>query len=126
MAARVKYPPPHEQLLQLARWAKWAGLSFEGFWADAVRPGRPAVTWAWPEEKRPDGCVVWPRDTTDRNISIAATLGAKDGWRRAYSGIEASRGDRAIERLRPVLEAVAARAAAEDRPEPALRAVTAA
>lgn len=126
MAARAKYPPPHEQLLLCAQWARWADMTFEEFWAEAVRPGKPAVTWAMPEDRRPANCIIWPRDTADRNISIAATLGAMDGWRRAYERIPPSKGDRAIERLRPLLDGLAARVSAEEGPERSLRAVVAA
>lgn len=108
MAAPAKYPAPHEQLLALARRARLEGLAFEEFWERAVRPGRPAVTWATPIERRPAGCVVWPRDTRDRNVSISATLDAMSGWRRAYLGLPAPRAEAALLRLRPLLDAIAA------------------
>lgn len=108
MAARTKYPEPHRQLLALATRARTEGLAFDAFWERARRPGRPPVTWATAEEDRPRGCVIWPRDTTDRNISIAATDGARDGWRRAYEGIRAPRKEEALNVLRPGLEALEA------------------
>lgn len=107
MAARAKYPASHEQLFALARKAKTRGLSFDEFWQLAVRPDQPAVTWATPAEERPRGCVVWPRDTQDRNISIAATKGAREGWLRAYQGLPPSRHEAALNVLRPGLAALA-------------------
>lgn len=104
MAAPCRYPAAHEQLLMLAREAKQEGLSFEEFWERAVRPGRSPVTWSTPESRRPEGCVVWPRDTNDRNVSIAATTAARAGWRRAYEGVPAPRRERALLSLRPGLE----------------------
>lgn len=107
MTAHARYPPTHEQLLELAREAKREGLSFAAFWQRAMRPGRTAVTWAVAPERRPEGCVIWPRDTTDRNISIAATLGAREGWRRSYQGLPPTRTEAALARLQPMLAELA-------------------
>lgn len=107
MAARAKYPAPHEQLSALAREARLAGISFDEFWEEAIRPGQSPVTWQTPEDLRPYGAVIWPRDTTDRNISIAATLGAREGWKRAYDRLPPHKGEKALARLRPGLEALA-------------------
>lgn len=104
MAARAKYPATHEQLFALAEQARLAGVPFEEWWEEAVRPGQPAVTWNTPEPLRPYGAVVWSNDTGDRNLSIAVTLGAREGWRRAYNRLPPSRGEEALKRLRPVLE----------------------
>jgi len=106
MAAHARYPAAHEQLLILAREARAEGLSFEAFWKRAVRPGMTPVTWAKDPEKRPPHCVIWPRDTTDRGISIAATLGAKTGWKRAYNQLPPNRGEAALIRLAPELESL--------------------
>lgn len=124
MAARAKYPASHEQLSALARLARLEGLSFEEFWARAVRPEERPVTWASAPGDRPGGCVVWPRDTTDRNISIAATLGARDGWRRAYEGLTPTRQEAALSVIRPALEALAE--VAEERQEQETRQLEAA
>ena len=106
MAAKAKYPPAHEQLFALAKKARARGLSFDDFWAEARRPEVPPVTWATDAKDRPRGAVVWPRDTTDRNISIAATDGAKDGWKRAYEKLPPLKHERALVTLRPGLEAL--------------------
>ena len=117
MAAPQKYPTAHAQLRELAEMALLDGMPFDTFWQMAVRPGLPAVTWATPEDRRPAGCVVWPRDTFDRNCSIGATLESRDTWRRAYEGCAPTRAERALLVLRPGLEALAEvsgeRAAAE-------------
>jgi hypothetical protein len=129
MAARMKYPTAHHQLRELAEMALLEGTPFEVFWADAIRPGLPAITWATPLERRPGGCVVWPRDTFDRNCSIGATLDARDTWRRAYEGCAPTRSERALDQLRPVWEAmadVAERRAEVDRGLPSVVAVASA
>jgi hypothetical protein len=111
MPAPTKYPVAHEQLLELARAARAEGMDFDSFWERAVRPGMVAITWARPEEKRPVGCVVWPSDTADRQIAVAATLGAREGWRRAYDQIPMKAREAALGRIRPGLEALAERRA---------------
>jgi hypothetical protein len=105
MAARSKYPAPHEQLLVLARRARIRGLPFEDFWEEAVRPDLPPVMWQTPPEKRPSACVIWPNDTQDRNLSRAATEDARSGWRRAYEGLPPAREEVALARLGPLLDA---------------------
>lgn len=84
MAAKRKYPTPREQLLELALSAKERRLSFGAFWEEAVRPGKPPVTRRHPNP--PPSCVIWPSDTADRNAERQGTLGAREGWRRAYEG----------------------------------------
>jgi hypothetical protein len=108
VAARARYPSAHEQLLGLAVVAREEGLAFAAFWARAVRPSKPPVTWQTPEERRPYGCVVWPRDTTDRNAARAVTDSAevRSGWMRAYEGWAPTRGDLALQTLAPWLQLV--------------------
>lgn len=115
MAAHAKYPAVHAQLLELARLARAEGLPFEEFWRRAMRPGERSVTWGVESGRRPVGAVVWPRDTADRNVALAATRGARDGWRRAYDQLPPRRSEAALERLRPELEALAKAAERADR-----------
>jgi len=84
------------------------GTPFEEFWRRAVRPGCPPVTWGTPIEKRPAGCVVWPRDTDDRKLYRDVTEDCKDGWRRAYEGVAPTPGEHALLRLAPWFEALLA------------------
>ena len=104
MPAPQKNPPAHEQLFTLAVLARREGRSFEDFWRLAVRPGEPAVTWATPAHGRPARCIVWPRDTRDRQLSRAATNEAKEGWRRAYEGEPPSGPEKALALLAPLFE----------------------
>lgn len=106
MPAPAKYPVPHEQLYALAVVARRKGVDFDDFWEEAIRPGLPAVTWAKAEELRPVGAVVWPSDTADRAIAVAATIGARVGWRRAYDKLPLKPREAALERIRPVLEGI--------------------
>ena len=62
------------------------------------------MTVATPPARRPLGAVVWPRDTYDRGVCREATLGAREGWRRAYEGEEPSRAEHALRMLAPYLE----------------------
>lgn len=104
MAARPRYPSAHEQLLVLALEARASGASFDVFWKRALRPGRAPVTWAVPAEVRPAGCIVWPRDTKDRNVSrdVTCSREVREGWRRAYEGVPPTRADVALQALSPV------------------------
>lgn len=109
MAARARYPSTHEQLLDLAIRALGEGLPFVAFWDRAVRPGRAPVTWGTDRDRRPYGCVIWPRDTVDRNLSREVTMSAavRQCWERAYLGLAPTRGDLAIQALAPALVALA-------------------
>lgn len=118
MAAHAKYPTAHAQLLALARRARLEGVAFEVFWERAVRPGLPPVIWRTPVEMRPAGCVVWPNDTHDRGTSQTATVGAKEGWQRAYEGLPAPQREHALERLRPMLDRFAEDACGNGAAEP--------
>lgn len=111
MAAQAKYPATHEQLFVLAREARLAGVAFAKWWREAVRPGLPPVTWRMAEDVRPFGCVVWPNDSADRDISVAVTLAARDGWRRAYDRLPPRKGELALSRLAPAIEGLAEREA---------------
>jgi hypothetical protein len=104
MAARMKYPAAHEQLFVLAVRARREGRSFEAFWGAAIRPGRSPITVGTPDP--PEDAVRWPRDSTDRNVSIRASVAARDGWRRAYEGMEPTGPERALILLAPLLSAI--------------------
>lgn len=104
MAAPARYPTSHAQLRALAEEARREGVPFEDFWDRAVRPDQPPVTYYKPECERPADCVVWPRDTTDRNLARAATEDAKEGWRRAYLNLPAPSSERALTILSPILD----------------------
>lgn len=108
MAAPRKYPPPHEQLLWLAKAALKRSEPFDFFWLEAVRPGQPAITWATAPADRPFGCVVWPRDTFDRNNCIAATVdeNVREGWRRAYEGAPPTVQEAALIRIGPSISRI--------------------
>lgn len=103
MAARARYPTPHAQLLELATDAKLRGEEFEDFWERAVRPGVSPVSYRTPEADRPRGVIIWPADTTDRNLARRATDEAKEGWRRAYDGVSPTREEQALRILAPIL-----------------------
>lgn len=106
MPPGARYPRAHEQLGRLAREAREEGLDFDAFWQRAVRPGMRAITWMDDETTRLEGAVVWPSDYEDRQVTVAATLAAEQGWRRAYDGHEPTRQERALRRLGPVLDAI--------------------
>lgn len=105
MAAHQRYPSVHEQLRCLALEARAAGMEFEEFWLEAVRPGLPPVTWRTPPSRRPEGCVVWPNDTFDRQCVRDATLAedVMEGWRRAYDVEPPLRREAALTVLAPML-----------------------
>lgn len=105
MAARMKYAPAHSQMLDLAVVARREGLSFDEFWVRAVRPGRSPVTVG--TEDPPRGAIRWPRDSGDRAVAITATNAARDGWRRAYEGLEPSGPERALALLSPWIDRLA-------------------
>lgn len=108
MAAPQKYPTAHLQLRELAELALLDGTPFDVFWERAVRPGRSPVTWASsppPDEvaRILNECVIWPRDTFDRNVSMVAILDSREAWRRAYEGVPPTRFERALIVLAPVI-----------------------
>lgn len=75
--------------------ARREGTSFDDFWKRAVRPGlSPLITT---ETKDPPAeAVVWPRDSADRAVALAASRAAKEHWRRAYDGEPQTPGERAF------------------------------
>lgn len=105
MAAHQRYPSVHEQLRDLARAAQAACMPFDVFWEEAVRPGLPPVTWRTPEARRPEGCVIWPNDTFDRQCVRDATVAedVREGWRRAYYLHPPLRREAALTVLAPML-----------------------
>lgn len=99
MGAPKRYPVAHtEQLFLLAVRAREAGLDFELFWLEAIRPGQKPITWAVPEQHRPLGCVVWPRDTEDRETARRSVMdpAVKEAWRAAYMREPERSVDRAV------------------------------
>lgn len=127
MPAHARYPSPHNQLLELAVAAKQRGLPFEEFWREAVRPRRckdcehetiqiecprcggktvgPAPLIVSGSE-RPPGAVLWPTDTKDRRTWLYGVDESREAWRRAYEKAEAPKAERALVRLRPVIDAI--------------------
>ena len=122
MPARARYESPSAQLLRLAVQARADGLDFAAFWHRALRPGQPLVTRH--RSLLPEGCVVWPRDTFDRQNDMRAIYSTKRAWRRAYEGLPPTRGDLAVQALGPALSGFAVmgeRESAHER-EPAVAA----
>lgn len=113
MPAIAQYPTAWAQMSDLAAAAKRRGLSFEEFWAGAVRPGRPPITWRVPEGKRPDGAVVWANDTQTRKDDQAAVNQTRDGWERAYLRAPQLKREEALPRLLSLFDRAATLRAAE-------------
>lgn len=111
MAPQPTYEPPHVQLGRLLLAARRRGLSFDEAWNEAVRPGKTVVMTNTPNP--PAGAVRWPSDRNDRVTWQAATLDAKDGWRRAYDREPPSKQEAALALLAPGLDALGE--VAEDR-----------
>lgn len=94
MAPPRLYQLPNEQLVELLRGSRDAGLSFEQAWQRAVRPGRPVVMTN--TKDAPAGAVRWPTDSSDRIAWQEAISGAKDAFRRAYQQRPATRREEAV------------------------------
>lgn len=126
MPAVAKYEPVHVQLLGLAVLARQRGLTFEEFWREACRPATcfhcmrgtllpkcphcerrinrpPTITTVDPA---PDTAIRFPTDTADKRASIGALEDTKDGWHRAYEGIEPTRREQALILLSPILDEI--------------------
>lgn len=101
VAARRVHLSPAEQMVLLARSARSRGLTFEQWWAEAVRPDLPAILTSHSMKGKhvPDDCVLWPSDGPEKKEWRNATLEAKDGWRRAYERMEPLTRERALLRL---------------------------
>ena len=96
MPAPAKYPTPPAQLLLLAIRARAVPDPFVEFWLSAIRPGTsPPITIKTPPASRPEGAVVWPRDSYDRSVWQEAMYSAEEGWRRAYERLPPTRAERA-------------------------------
>jgi hypothetical protein len=102
VAAPAKYTQPHVQLGRLMVAARRRGLSFEEWWAEAVRPGRPVVMVT--DLDPPAHCVRWPTDRMDQRAWQEAILSAKDGWRRAYNREPPTAAERALLHCGSVLD----------------------
>jgi hypothetical protein len=99
MGRPEKYEPAHRQLRVLLARARTEGLTFDEAWDRAVRPGLKLVTTKDPEDERPDGAVVWPADTRDRQLIRTACLENREGWRRGYYREPATPAERALKQL---------------------------
>ena len=102
MPAPARYSPPHVQLRLLAESALAEGLGFDEFWERALRPGKPLVTRH--KINPPGDCVIWPRDTFDRQNARAAIIDTRRGWKRAYEGKPPVRAELALQALGPVFD----------------------
>ena len=100
--APARYDPPHVQLRRLAEAALCDGLDFETFWERALRIGKPLVTRH--RESPPDDCVIWPRDTFDRQNARLAILETRWAWESAYEGWKATEAELALQALGPALD----------------------
>lgn len=87
MAPRPIHDAPHVQLRRLGVVARARGLSFEEFWAQAVREHASLVMTNHPAP--PVGAVRWPTDRNDRKAWQGAIYSAREGWMRAYEGLPA-------------------------------------
>jgi hypothetical protein len=115
--AQQQHPAPHEQLRDLGIQARREAVSFEAFWERAVRPGMSPIITTETKDP-PSNAVIWPRDSTDRNNSMAAIRSSEETWRRAYEGAPQTSAERAFGVLRELLsEGVGG---SEDRSEVAL------
>jgi hypothetical protein len=133
VAAPAKYESVEKQLLRLATSAKLRGLTFEQWWQEALpvrvctvcgletlmtrcpRPlsptsfqdcdGRTRGPKPWTvQEGGPPTAVLWPTDTTDRRLWLAAVDSSKEGWRRAFEAVDHARSDHAFGLLREHLD----------------------
>ena len=102
MPAPARYASPHVQLRLLAEAALQDGVDFEEFWEQALRLGKPLVTRH--KANPPADCVIWPRDTFDRQNARKAILETREGWRRAYDGEPPLIPELALQALGPALE----------------------
>lgn len=94
MAPTPTYDSPGVQLRRLAARARRLDVPFDEFWTQAVREGRSLVMTNHPNP--PKGAVLWPTDRNDRKAWQFGIHTAKEGWRRAYEGIEALSCERAM------------------------------
>lgn len=99
MGRPEKYEPAHRQLRVLLAESREEGLDFDAAWDRAVRPGCKLTTTSTPHEERPEGCVVWPADTRDRQLIRVAVLEGKEAWRRGYDRAPETPAERALMRL---------------------------
>lgn len=97
MAPRPIHDPPHVQLVRLGRLARERGLSFDEFWAEAVREGKSLVMTNHPAP--PEGAVRWPTDQKDRRAWVYAIRSTRDAWRRTYEREESPVCERALSML---------------------------
>jgi len=104
-----RHPELLAQLGQLAANARREGVEFGEFWPRAVLR-RPYVLASDPDP--PERCLRWPSDGRERLAWEAALAETVEGWRRAYEGEAATRGELAVSALAAVLR--------EDADEPLL------
>lgn len=104
MAAPTKYPSPLQQMHELAIEARAAGLDFDQWWEQAIRPGRTIVMVT--TKNPPAGAVLWPTDRNDRVTWMGAIEDSKEGWRRAYVKAPPTIHEAALRLLAPGLAAL--------------------
>lgn len=102
MAPPKLYKDPHEQLVELLRECREAGLRFEDAWQQVVRPGRPLVMST--SQNAPANVVLWPTDTRERLAWRTALFAAKDTYRRAYERRPVTHRENAVVLLAAVLD----------------------
>lgn len=102
MAPPKLYHDPHEQLVELLRVARAAGVSFDVAWSAAVRPGKPVVMTT--AKDAPVDAIRWPTDSTERIGWQAALLACRDDYRRAFERRPATSRERAVVSLMGVVD----------------------
>lgn len=102
---------------ELAAAGRRAGLTFDEWWEEAVRPGLPPVITTNRREIRPERCVVWPSDSQDCKSWRVATEDVRDGWRRSYEQIRPERREAALRILAPALAALLGHGPLPELPE---------
>ena len=96
MGRPEKYEPAFKQLRDLLAESRREGLSFDEAWERAIVPGAKLTTTNTPHEERPDGAVVWPADTRDRQLIRGAVLEGREAWRRGYDRAPETPAERAL------------------------------
>lgn len=133
MPAAERHPRPHIQLSAIARRARDLGTPFEQWWDHAVPPpktdtagnlrldpfGDPIPSRRMPSVKPPppsqlaarlradapdQDVILWPTDADERREAYIATVGAREGWRRAYEGLAPSGSEAALTHLAPLFD----------------------
>lgn len=94
MAPPKLYSDPHEQLVELLRVARDAGVVFDVAWEAAIRPGKAVVMTT--TKNAPADAIRWPTDSTERIGWQQALVACRDHYRRAFERRPATRRERAV------------------------------